>query len=265
MPNEFTIAGSDVEVIINDLGLPLHRQPHEWKHPGRTLDERYHFEREARERLARKRLFLGDRYDDDVEAAMRLWTKPEVQIIVRAVQKEGSGKQHVFYRAGADQHWAVISRQFGPDDDIYFQLFNADQLPARIAAEMPSGHPPVPLKPYSMEIKGTKPATENAEPNDVEIFDDSPSRREPGLEDFAQWPIWLFGYYELYLRRGESARPQRQGMMQFCFTDGGGFVTTEKELGDDKKRLELIPSDCCSHVRNWLAEAISDYRSRVAR
>lgn len=263
MPETFTIAANDVEVVVDDLGLPHNKQPHTWKSVGETRTARRAFIEEVHERLQKERLFNGTDYDDDVQAAMNIWTKPEILVIVRALHTpDETTKQHIRYRACANQHWAAISRQIAGNDDITFTLFPADEFPTRIAGELPAGFGPIPAEPYSVLLENGKPTSQD-DSTQVEIFDEETGQERGTMEPFRQHTILLDGYYELHLRRIEGSRPERQGTMHFWFTDGGAFIGRDRPVNDTKKWLELIPSDGISHIHRWLSESIDNHRTHA--
>lgn len=254
MPMQFSLEGSAVEVMVEHLGLSRNWQPFELRHVGTTMDERRDYVAKVWSHRRIERLLDGERLHDELESALRVWTSPDVLVVVRANQD--FDPPAVLYRIAADQHLGVFSIQDG--DRIRFELMHPDRLIDYVTGMMPRSGP-LPVKPHTEVVQGSRRAPD--------ADDDLPTVREEaraenrrageGLRAFAQWPVVLFGGYELFLR--EDGRLRRVGAMQFFDTERGRYVVTDEPVADGKRRLEFIPSDG-SHIRRWLHQEVSFWR-----
>lgn len=251
---QFSVEASAVEVIAEHLGLPRNWQPFEIQHVGTTVDERRDYVDKSWSGLRADGLFDGERLHDDLESALRVWTSPDVVVVVRADQDFDPPR--VLYRAAANQHLGVFSIQDG--DRIRFELMHPDRLIDYVTGMMPRLGP-VPVKPHTEIVQGAHRAPDGDRdlPTVGEEARAENRRASEGLRAFAQWPVVLFGGYELFFR--EDGRLRRVGTMQFFDTERGRYVVTDEPVANGKRRLEFVPSDG-SHVRRWLLDEISFWR-----
>ncbi|MGH3518709.1 MAG: ESX secretion-associated protein EspG [Haloechinothrix sp.] len=251
---EFSVEAAAIEVLADHLSLRRSWQPFVPQHVGKTTDERRVYVEQVWSGLRADGLLDGERLNDDVESALRVWSAPEVLVVVRADQDFDPPR--VLYRAAANRHLGVFSQQDG--ERIRFELMQPDRLIEYVTGMMPQLGP-VPVRRHSEIVRGAQRASsgDGELPTVAEQARAEAHRDSEGLRAFAQWPVVLFGGYELHLR--EQGRMRHVGTMQFFDTEGGRYVVTDEPVSGGKRRLEFIPSDG-SDIRRWLHEEVSFWR-----
>ncbi|WP_141134704.1 ESX secretion-associated protein EspG [Haloechinothrix alba] len=253
MPDEFSLEAAAVEVIAEWLGVPRSWQPFDIPHRGVTVEERRAYVGRVWQRLREDGLTDGTRVDGDVEAALRVWTAPDLLVVVRAEQD--FDPPQVLYRAVAGRELGVFSEQVA--ESIRFALVPAERVIDHVTGMLPP-HRALPVEPCSVLVESGRRVTDTEEgagmPTVAEQARRYERRDKEGVRAFSQWPVVLCGGFELYLRdRGNLGHV---GTMQFFDTDRGRYVVGVQQAGDGKTRLNFIPSDG-SHVARWLHEEVS--------
>jgi hypothetical protein len=241
----FSLALTAVDVVVEQLKLPRNWLPFTVPHVGVTLEERkQHVERVWAD-LRTAGLAGRTRLDGDVDAALKVWTKPDVLIAVRLEQN--TGRRIVLYRAGWSRGGGILSEQ--ADDRIHFDLTRPDQVVNLLVGELPAWSP-VPLREVSI-VQGGAAIERDYDPL---AFPDEDSDMRT-VRKYASWPVERFGSFELSVRT-PGGQLKVVDIIQFVDTEGGRYVVFTTPLGDGSQRLSFVPSDG-SHLRHRLHEQIA--------
>ncbi|MEC3978583.1 ESX secretion-associated protein EspG [Amycolatopsis sp. H20-H5] len=248
MPEEFSLSLTEVDAVAERAGLPRNWHPFEVPSVGTTLVDHERAVTTAWDSLRARGLARQDKLDLEVAEALETWTRPEVLIIVRAVEIEDNLK--VFYRAAASGSVGVFSELAA--DDIRFLQLRADRLVNTVIGMLPP-YVPVPLAPLTI-TRGGRPDA----PEDFSAMASQRRANEKALAKFSTWPPHRHGTVELSVRTSGRLRPV--GTVNFLDTDGGRFLTFTEQLPGGETRYRFVPSDG-SHLRRWLHESITEARS----
>ncbi|MCU1684749.1 MAG: hypothetical protein JWQ81_5488 [Amycolatopsis sp.] len=255
MPEEFSLALTEVAVAVERAGLPPNWRPFEIPSVGFTVDEHVKAHTDAWDALCRRGLARGDKLDLDVEDTLRTWTQPDVLINVRAA--ELVDQRHVYYRAASAKGLGVFS-EHNADGGILFTQVRAERLVDMVVGALPH-YNPVPLREL-VTVSGTP--TPERDLSDESLI----SARRPrntvsdkeAIARFAAWPLHRHGSVELSVKQGLGTL-HHVGSVQFLDTDGGRFLTFTDNLPGGETRYRFVPSDG-SHLRRWLHDSIADDR-----
>jgi hypothetical protein len=224
VPEEFSLAMTEVDVAVRRTGLPANWHPFEIRSAGHTLEEHNRIASASWESMRARGLAGPDKLDIEVEQTLRSWTQPEVLIIVRAAEEN----RQVFYRATIGHGLGVFSELSG--EEVLFAQTRPDRLVDLVVGMLPA-YRPVPLS----ELTFVRPG----------------SRRDlDAAAEFSRWPLHRYGTVELSVRH-DSLHPA--GTATFVDNDGGRFLMFTDALPGGESRVRFIPSDG-SHLRSWLHE-----------
>ena len=243
----FALELGDVDVALDEAQLPHRCEPFDIQHVGNTVDLRKQHVAEAMRRLGSARLLDGDRMDADVENTLRVWTSPDVLIMVRVDQTVG--QQRLLYRAASARDAGVVSQL--ADGRIEFEIVQGQRVLATMVGELPPLGPIPDLRELTVPLDGAsnEVAEEDFDPLATEAPTGTAAAQQREMRAFAQWPVERFCGFELWVR-GRSGLAH-MGTAQVVDTEGGRYVM----LPSDNQDLRILPSNG-SHLQKWLRQRI---------
>ncbi|MBB4687998.1 ESX secretion-associated protein EspG [Amycolatopsis jiangsuensis] len=253
MPEEFSLGWTEIDVAVQRSGLPAAWHPFEIRSAGRTMTEHRRLAEQAWQSLRSRGLADAEKLDPDVADTLRAWTRPEVLIMVRALEVP---ENSVRYRACIGDGLGVFSEEV--DGGVHFRQIRPERLVETVLSMFPD-YLPLPVPPIAIAQAAPSRAQTASDHSDLDFTSDAPtvSRRDKAtLAEYSRWPLHRFCTVDLALRPRNSTL-NALPTVTVVDTDGGRYLIFSEPLRDGGFRRQFTPSNG-SHLRKWLFETISD-------
>ncbi|SFP32814.1 EspG family protein [Amycolatopsis arida] len=249
----FTLAASfsahlaEMDILIEDLGLPRFVFPYEIPYASSTFPERAEQRQRTWKRLRESGLADAEALHD--EDLLTAWADPEM-LLTQLASVLDTGARYL-YRGGWRNDLGFMSRQEG--ETLIIERLRPEQVVAAMVGFLPDW-PALRVRPVT-----TTTAPPSRRPDDE--AEPLPVTEEPadvrGAEHFLTAPVLRYGMMACTAREpGTGLRRATEhalGAMTWIDTSDGRFFIITEDLPDGSQRRSYVPADN-TRLAQWLRE-----------
>ncbi|WP_414943163.1 ESX secretion-associated protein EspG [Amycolatopsis sp. cmx-11-32] len=246
MPASFSMSMTQLDVVLEELGLGRFVVPFEIPTVGTTITERERHCEEVWTDLADRGFARGRELLRDYEETLRLWATGDFVVTLEAHEVEQNAEY--LYRGCWNRHLGVISQQRG--FDILFEPVYPEQVVAALLGNLPS------LQPFPGRVMTSNTLPPSKRPDDP--FDKDPANLRLGAaSQFFEHPLARLGTVSITLR-DDRGKPQQKSVQWFDSVQGRFMLTTDR-FPDGEVRRTFTPTNG-SHLARWIHDLVEAAR-----